>query len=192
MEDSIYSEFFNDMFSFRMSNRRWFPMVVRAPGTKGQGIMGQTLVVKRSGTSNKEEAAAVRIQAHFRGYAVRKAYKTYKVGGKVNELLYSPAVVKGVGGKVVHPCPRSKASLVVLDNVLWLYGGSFEEKDREVTLDDLWTINLNKLDGWNCVSKGTFVLSLAESSIEDEDMEGSDVGSEMSEDSEDSEDDMEQ
>ena len=51
VEDSIYSEFFNDMFSFRMSNRRWFPMVVRAPGTKGQGIMGQTLVVKRSGTS---------------------------------------------------------------------------------------------------------------------------------------------
>ena len=34
--------------------------------------------------------AAVKIQAHYRGYQVRKAFKIYKVGGQVSELLYSP------------------------------------------------------------------------------------------------------
>ncbi|QDZ25591.1 hypothetical protein HOP50_18g81330 [Chloropicon primus] len=171
VEDNIYSEFFNDMFNFKMDKRRWFPMVIRNPGSKGPGIMGQTYVVKKgSAALTKEEKAATKIQAHFRGYSVRKAYKVYRVGGKVGELLYSPAVVKA-GGKVIHPPPRNKGSLVVLDNVLWLYGGTFEEKDREVTLDDLWSINLNKLDGWTCHEKGTFVLSEqdADSSEDDDD-----------------------
>lgn len=35
--------------------------------------------------------AAVRIQSRFRGYVVRKAYKLYKIGGVVSEILYSPA-----------------------------------------------------------------------------------------------------
>ena len=35
--------------------------------------------------------AVVKIQAQFRGYVVRKAYRTYKLGGVISELLYSPA-----------------------------------------------------------------------------------------------------
>ena len=154
-------------------------MVVRPKGSKGgQGTMGQTLVVKRPGGGvSKEEQAATKIQAHFRGFSVRKAFKVYKVGGKISELLYSPAVIRS-DGKVIHPCPRNKGSLVVIQNVLYLYGGTFEERDREVTLDDLWCINLNKLDGWTSLQKGTFVLSQPQESSEDD---GS--GSEMEMDS---------
>ena len=195
--EALVSEFFNDLFSFRMDNRRWFPMVVRPPGSKGgPGIMGQTLVVRKHGS--KEDAAATRIQAHFRGYKTYKAYKAYKTykitGGSkgVQELLYSPALIKGASqAKIVHPCPRIKASMVVLDNVLWLYGGSFEDKDIEITLDDLWCINLNKLDGWTLVERGTWKDEqyLESSSDEDEDMSLSGDFSDMSDMSEDSEDD---
>ena len=41
--------------------------------------------------AQKLHAAATRIQAHYRGYTVRKAYRVYRVGGAVSELLYSPA-----------------------------------------------------------------------------------------------------
>ena len=177
--DDIYSEFFNDLHQYNMERRRWYPMVVRPKGSKGgQGTMGQTLVVKRPGGGvSKEEQAATKIQAHFRGFSVRKAFKVYKVGGKISELLYSPAVIRS-DGKVIHPCPRNKGSLVVIQNVLYLYGGTFEERDREVTLDDLWCINLNKLDGWTSLQKGIFVLSQPQESSEDD---GS--GSEMEMDS---------
>ena len=33
----------------------------------------------------------VRSLSRYRGYVVRKAYKVYKLGGSVSELLYSPA-----------------------------------------------------------------------------------------------------
>ena len=50
-----------------------------------------------------EVRAAVKIQAHYRGYTVRKAYKLYRLGGQVSELLYSPgsgeAAPKTVGAR---------------------------------------------------------------------------------------------
>lgn len=47
------------------------------------------------------EKAATRIQAAFRGYAVRKVIKVYKIGGVVNEMLYAPAL----GACVSRPLP---------------------------------------------------------------------------------------
>ena len=155
----MVSEFFNDIFPFRLDPRRWFPVTICPAGSK-TAIMGQTHVVQRggsgSGTATKEEKAATRIQAHFRGYSVRKAYKTYKIGGKVNELLYSPAVIKGSNAKIVLPRPRIKGSMVVIDNVLWLYGGSFETDEEEVTMDDMWKLSLNKSSTWTCINPGTY------------------------------------
>jgi hypothetical protein len=39
----------------------------------------------------------------------------------------------------------------VVGNTLWLLGGTVELGDREVTLDDLWALDLSKLDGWALV-----------------------------------------
>jgi len=36
-------------------------------------------------------------------------------------------------------------------DTLYLYGGMMEIKDREITLDDLYTLNLSKLDEWKCI-----------------------------------------
>eukprot|EP00216_Chloropicon_sp_CCMP2111_P004920 CAMPEP_0198241542 /NCGR_PEP_ID=MMETSP1446-20131203/6337_1 /TAXON_ID=1461542 ORGANISM="Unidentified sp, Strain CCMP2111" /NCGR_SAMPLE_ID=MMETSP1446 /ASSEMBLY_ACC=CAM_ASM_001112 /LENGTH=529 /DNA_ID=CAMNT_0043924397 /DNA_START=48 /DNA_END=1637 /DNA_ORIENTATION=- len=169
----LVSEFFNDMFNFHLDKHRWFPMAVRPPGSAAGVRAAQSRMVQRVA---REDDAAAKIQAHFRGYSVRKAYKAYKIGGKVNELLYSPAVCRLAGGKVVYPVPRIKASMAVIDNVLWLYGGTVEDVDKETTLDDLWCINLNKLDGWTCIHKGTADVSQWEGSDDDDDddMDGMD------------------
>ena len=50
------------------------------------------------------------------------------------------------------PPPRFKASACIIGNIFYLFGGLIEEKKKErIALDDLWTIDLNKLDGWKCV-----------------------------------------
>ena len=36
-------------------------------------------------------------------------------------------------------------------NLLWVFGGVIEAGDKEITLDDLWRLDLVKLDGWHCV-----------------------------------------
>ena len=41
--------------------------------------------------------------------------------------------------------------MAVAKDTLYLYGGLMEVGDREVTLDDLYTLDLNKLDEWKCL-----------------------------------------
>jgi hypothetical protein len=45
------------------------------------------------------------------------------------------------------PHPRFNAALTVQGDNLYIYGGTFEKGDREFTFDELWSINLNHLDG---------------------------------------------
>ncbi len=45
------------------------------------------------------------------------------------------------------PHLRFNAQLAVQDDVLYIYGGTFEKGDREFTFDDLYAIDLGKMDG---------------------------------------------
>jgi hypothetical protein len=45
------------------------------------------------------------------------------------------------------PHPRFNALLTVQDDVLYIFGGTFEKGDREYTFDEMWSIDLGKLDG---------------------------------------------
>mmetsp|Transcript_4365 Transcript_4365/g.11848 ORF Transcript_4365/g.11848 Transcript_4365/m.11848 type:complete len:564 (-) Transcript_4365:268-1959(-) len=101
--------------------------------------------------------AAAKIQAQFRGHMVRKAYRTYRLGGAVSEILYSPAAygLDMSSRNMPKPKARIAAQACVVGNVLWLFGGTIEIGDKEVTLDDIWSLDLNKLDGWNLVKENT-------------------------------------
>lgn len=41
--------------------------------------------------------------------------------------------------------------MVVGKDTLYIYGGMMEINDQEITLDDLYALNLNKLDEWKCI-----------------------------------------
>ena len=45
------------------------------------------------------------------------------------------------------PHPRFNAQLAIADDVLYIYGGTYEKGDREFTFDELYSIDLGKLDG---------------------------------------------
>ena len=53
------------------------------------------------------------------------------------------------------PCPRINPAMVVRGSKLYLYGGVCELSDIEVALDDCWSLDLTKRDGWRCVIEGT-------------------------------------
>ena len=57
-----------------------------------------------------------------------QAYKAYKLGGKVSELLYSPALYGIALSAQNMPKPRARCSpmLAVVGNTLWLFGGTVE------------------------------------------------------------------
>jgi hypothetical protein len=66
-----------------------------------------------------------------------QAYKAYKLGGKVSELLYSPALY-GIDLSAQNmPKPRARCSpmVAVVGNTLWLFGGTVEVSSYSPTLN---------------------------------------------------------
>ena len=67
------------------------------------------------------------------------------------------------------PCPRMNALVALRGNAMYVYGGLYEPGEAlEVTLNDLWVIDLSKLDGWTagiftCWGEGSAAGSLQQS-----------------------------
>lgn len=62
--------------------------------------------------------------------------------------------------QIVKPCGRINSLMVVGRDTLYLYGGMMEIGEREVTLDDLYSMDLNKLDAWNLVIEVQNILHI--------------------------------
>ncbi|PNX68699.1 kelch domain-containing protein 4, partial [Trifolium pratense] len=81
-------------------------------------------------------------------------------------------------------------------DTLYIYGGMMEIKDQEITLDDLYSLNLSKLDEWKCIipaSESEWVEVSEEDDDDDEENEDDDDDDESNSDgtSEENEDDDE-
>ncbi|KAL4853408.1 Kelch domain-containing protein 4 [Chlorella vulgaris] len=111
----------------------------------------QRMLADKSGLVH---TAAATIQANFRGY---RAYKTYRLGGEISELLYSPATYGlDLSSKdLIKPRARAAPMLCVLRNTMWMLGGQVEIGHTDIVLDDLWSLDLSKLDGWKCLKANT-------------------------------------
>ncbi|KAK1118624.1 hypothetical protein K0M31_014929 [Melipona bicolor] len=60
---------------------------------------------------------------------------------------------KNVHKNVFVPCPRINSGLVAKHNILYLYGGIFEDEDRQYTLNDFYSLDCRKLEEWNTILK---------------------------------------
>ena len=61
--------------------------------------------------------------------------------------------------QTAKPCGRINACMAIGKDILYVYGGMMEIKDQEVTLDDLYMLNLCKLDEWKCLIPVCFDFS---------------------------------
>ena len=162
----IISEFFNDAYSMSLDNGRWYPVCLYADkGSQPEAPREATgreeaervargeVVNENFNVRDATVRAAIKIQAHYRGYAVRKAYKLYRIGGQVSELLYSPGSGEAAPKTAPRPRGRMNAALAVRGNVMYLFGGAVEIGDVEVALDDVWALELTARPRWRKVAE---------------------------------------
>ena len=169
----LISEFYNELYQLQLESKRWFPLALRRAKGGGKGKVGDEQAqaeeeeeerrardeelaeralrreAARKAKLTPEDRAATLIQSRYRGHAVRKAYKTYRLGGAVSELLYAPASGERPPKDAPRPRGRINAQLAVTGNTLRVYGGIVEIGDKEITLDDLWSLDL-KRPSWTC------------------------------------------
>ena len=180
--DKLYSDHYDDIFQFNADAGKWFPVILRptrAAAAAGVAPDAPTPTLPSGAPVTPAlHAAATRIQARCRGHAVRKAVAALRVGGgkggAVTELLYSPALLGADAAAAARdaprPRPRAAPVLVAVGDALHLFGGLVEVAHCDVTLDDVWRLNLKTLAGWECVRANT----QGETALEDAEEWGTD------------------
>uniref|UniRef100_A0A0E0KS14 DUF4110 domain-containing protein n=1 Tax=Oryza punctata TaxID=4537 RepID=A0A0E0KS14_ORYPU len=160
--DVIMSMFMNELYGFQLDNHRWYPLELR----KDKPAKNKTKDIKRKEPSNNVEAnlgneedetmedsetTGGQSEVHGVSNHLTKSLTLNKVGSGNSSDILSDSTTQEVLPEAVKPGGRINACLAVGKDTLYLYGGMMELKDREITLDDMYSLNLSKLDEWKCI-----------------------------------------
>lgn len=160
-EEGIESEFFNGLYGYGIDRNRFFALNIRKPraagGKKASGGGGggggeRTARRGQRGKADEEELLRNLKLLEARGSLAGGAdVDMAELTGGDDGDLDSDAdnahtkIEKPVAYEFPHP--RFNAQLAVQNDVLYIYGGTYEKGDREFTFDEMYSIDLGKLDG---------------------------------------------
>lgn len=179
--DVLMSMFMNELYGFQLDNHRWYPLELR----KDKPAKTKTKDIKRKEPANdaeanlgieedetmedSEEATDGQSEVHGVSNHLTKSLTLTKVGSSKNSDALSDSTTQEAPPEAVKPSGRINACMAVGKDMLYLYGGMMEVKDREITLDDLYSLNLSKLDEWKCIIPASESEWLEISEDEDDD-----------------------
>lgn len=150
-EESLDSEFYNDIFTYQINTNRWHSLALR-PQRKKVG----KIVNKSTKDQEKElEDLLNSILKKAKLYDQEEEEDDEEGGkrtvdpeddGQTEGEEHSDAATKyQVTNQLPHP--RFNAATVVVNDNLFVFGGVWEYGDKDFSLDSFYSIDLNKADG---------------------------------------------
>jgi len=148
-EEGIESEFFNQMFAWNVERNRFFPLGLRKLRVQKKSGPGgaERAVGGRRGRAQANEEELLRGLAALSAGASAEDPDAMDVDKKAGAGEAPEVPVREMPVSMELPHVRFNAQLAVQDDVLYIYGGTFEKGEREYTFDDMYAIDLGKLDG---------------------------------------------
>ncbi|KAM7194752.1 hypothetical protein V8F33_007130 [Rhypophila sp. PSN 637] len=150
-EEGMESEFFNELFAWNIERNRFFPLALRKPRAQkknaGAGGEQRERVGRRGRAAANEEELLKQLAALNAGAGGGGDYDDEMEIDKPAAEEEEKKPVKEMPVSMEPPHMRFNAQLAVQDDVLYIYGGTYEKGDREFTFDDLYAIDLGKMDG---------------------------------------------
>lgn len=179
-EEGIESEFFDQLFALNLERNRFFPLTLRRARTTPKKQQADNRGAKR-GRGKADEAELLRNLAALETKGTIGASDAMDIES-VSEAEDAPVKpAKPVLNCMPHP--RFNAQLAVQGDVLYIFGGTYEQGDREFTFDEMFAIDLGKMDGvheiyrkelenWQGDEAESDLDSDDDNESEDEEMEG--------------------
>ncbi|KAI0041460.1 galactose oxidase [Auriscalpium vulgare] len=166
-EETLESVFWNDLNGYQLTgDGKWVSLVLKQ--------------LKKKGGAKKRKPAAQ--SAKYNSDDDEEIMPT------LASPIPEPETVDPDDPLLTTPMPRYNAMLAVLRNTLYIYGGIFERGSREYTLDDFYSLQLDKMDKYVCLKASDVMPAPGEgdeSSSDDEDDEDEDDEEDDDEDSDD-------
>jgi hypothetical protein len=142
-EEGIDSEFFDTLFVWNIDRNRYFPLALRRPKATSKKAVPERS--RRERGKQAEEELLRNLRALEMGDSVDDTTKISVSGSTEVEETVPERIEKPVLFELPHA--RFNAQLTVQGDILYIFGGTFEKDEREFTFDEMWAIDLNKLDG---------------------------------------------
>lgn len=147
-EEGIESEFFNELFAWNIERNRFFPLALRRPKSTPKK-QGDERGKRGRGRADEAELLRNLVLLETRGSIPSLDDLSMVVH---EEVVEAPAKEEKAFLDVM-PHPRFNAQLTVHGDVLFIFGGTYEQGDREYTFDEMHCIDLGKLDGCKTIYK---------------------------------------
>ncbi|KAJ3091366.1 hypothetical protein HK102_000824 [Quaeritorhiza haematococci] len=139
-EEQLESVCHNEMFGYNLDANRWYPITTKSPKQSKRPKKAAQAAAAPS-VSNGDEDEDDSNEEPSSQSSQPKGRGTSSTGS-----------TNGDETVMVTPPPRYNTMMTMSKNTLYLLGGMVESGgSKEFTLGDLWTVNLEKLDGWNCI-----------------------------------------
>ncbi|XP_035678169.1 kelch domain-containing protein 4-like [Branchiostoma floridae] len=126
-EEELSGDFFDDSYMLDLENKKWFLT----------NLKGRKSSKRRRRRAKKDKETGAESSESEDDSGEREEEKS----GSDSEEESIPLV----------PSPRMNTLMVVKGKILFLYGGVYEEGDKQVTLNDLYALDLHKMDEWRAL-----------------------------------------
>uniref|UniRef100_A0A8C8TIA3 Kelch domain containing 4 n=1 Tax=Peromyscus maniculatus bairdii TaxID=230844 RepID=A0A8C8TIA3_PERMB len=152
-EESLEGSFFSDLYIYDAARSRWFSAQLKGPKSekkkrrrgKGEEREGEQ---ESGGTGAPEPLEVIKEVVAEDGTVITIKQVLAPSGPGVPPPPNAEDSALEASNTGQEPCPRSNAMLAVKHGLLYVYGGMFEAGDRQVTLSDLYCLDLHKMEGW--------------------------------------------
>ncbi|XP_072452229.1 kelch domain-containing protein 4 [Chiloscyllium punctatum] len=153
-DEDIQGEFFNDIHIYDMVKNRWF--AVELKGYKGEKKKRRRGRKAEDGTEVKSEKQDLQTSTEI----VKEIVTEDGTLMTIKQVINNPDAKADTEseeekedgasetGPIIEPCARSSAMVVIKNGLFYIYGGMFEVGDRQFTLNDLYCIDLHKMNEW--------------------------------------------
>ncbi|KAK9871490.1 hypothetical protein WA026_012862 [Henosepilachna vigintioctopunctata] len=162
-EDNLTGHFFNDFYSLDMEKLQW-KLIQLIPEKTANSKVNEEVENKIS--MDEPDPQENNIETEISNDGVFKV----TVGPALQKSLPN---IQEKKSKNFQPCPRINCGLAIKRGHLYIYGGMFEIGDKQITLNDFYSIDLKKLNAWKTIitdenSELSWVGSDSETSSADE------------------------
>lgn len=176
-EESLESAFYNNLYAYQLEQNRWFSLQLRAPRKKKtsgnnntnnkdnesrHAELEATLAEILNGKLHLEEDEEIRLRKELREDEDKDGDSSEEGGKKKTEY------------PIVNHLPHARfnTATTVVDDILFLYGGTWENGDVECNIDSLYSIDLGRLDGLKVYWEDLSELDKTLEDSDEEDMDG--------------------
>lgn len=175
-EESLNSTFFNTFYSYNAEANRWYYLRVRNHKQQNQAQQVKQSASDTTGEDLERNLSEILKKLEINMDEMKADEKEDDGAVKETDAEEEEASTKEYPFINSPPHPRFNSTMCVSGDTLYVYGGTWEDGDREYQFDSFYALDLGKLDGIKVFWEELGLDELEQEDVDEEEDDDEDAG----------------